>query len=137
MKGAKTSNLGPPPPPSFPPPLVELSRRYYARSRPLYCENEKRGTTIESFVDARYIRRRGGDNYVERGFDDRGSLSTASRLFLITVFHLKNRRTWPYRGTSCISLFMYEKCFKAARESTGAKIRVAISKPSFPSSLSP
>ena len=39
--------------------------------------------------------------------------------FLITVFHLKSPP--PYHETSCISLFMYEKWFKAARESSSGR----------------
>lgn len=77
-------------------------------------------------IFAEYIRQHGGQ--LRRTDSLPGMIlrcEYASGSFLITVFHFKGRAR---RETSRVSLFMYEKCFKAARESTGAKIRVAVSK---------
>lgn len=95
----------------------------------LYCEKWKtRQWGVVPFIHAKYIFVE--DNYAER-ICGRGS-SLRFVPFLITVFHLKSLPS--YHETSCISLFMYEKWFKAARESSREKIRVAISKASFPGS---
>lgn len=102
--------------------LCLISRFYIAK-------NEKRANGEWSpFIHAKYIFVE--DNYAER-ICGRGS-SLRFVPFLITVFHLKSLPS--YHETSCISLFMYEKWFKAARESSREKIRVAISKASFPGS---
>lgn len=97
--------------------------RYYAWFRPLYCEKWKTGNGREIYIRGRQLCRTDLRPRI---------ILTFSLPFLITVFHLKSLP--PYHETSCISLFMYEKWFKAARESTWEKIRVAISKASFPGS---
>lgn len=91
----------------------------------LYCEKMK-NAEWPRFICTKLIFVIAEDNYAD--------YAAADHPFLITVFHLDSLP--PYHETSCISLFMYEKWFKAARESGWEKIRVAISKASFPGSSS-
>lgn len=103
-------------------------RRYYAWFRPFILKNIEKMKNAEwpRFIYTKLIFVIAEDNYAD--------YAAADHPFLITVFHLDSLP--PYHETSCISLFMYEKWFKAARESGWEKIRVAISKASFPGSSS-